>query len=92
MNDLLEFAMTAHGGQERWKGLQSVRAKLSVSGALWESKGMAGVLEGIEIEAQLHEQKVITDLPSRQKRFIFQPDLIFIESELGKADRACESS
>jgi hypothetical protein len=84
MNDLLEFAMTAHGGQERWKGLQSVRAKLSVSGALWESKGMAGVLEGIEIEAQLHEQKVITDLPSRQKRFIFRPDLIFIESELGK--------
>jgi hypothetical protein len=84
MNELLEFAIRAHGGQERWMDLRSVRAKLSVTGALWESQGVSEALKGIDIEASLHEQKVITDLPSQQKRYIFQPDLIIVESQSGK--------
>jgi hypothetical protein len=83
MNDVLASAITAHGGRERWKQLRSVRASLSVTGALWESVGKAGFLKGIEIEAQLHEQKVITELPSEKKRFRFQPELVVIESESG---------
>jgi hypothetical protein len=84
MNNLLQAAITAHGGQERWRHLRSMRASLSVTGALWESHGMADFLKEIEIEAQLHEQKVITNLPSRRKRFHFQPDLVVIESESGQ--------
>ena len=87
MNNLLESAITAHGGRERWKSLRSVRATLSVMGALWESVGKAGFLEGIEIEAQLHEQRVITELPSQKKRFLFQPELVVIESESGQKRR-----
>ncbi|HEY3900238.1 MAG TPA: hypothetical protein VGM54_16635 [Chthoniobacter sp.] len=84
MNQLLELAIAAHGGQGRWKHLRSLRANLSVTGALWASRGVAGWLKEIEIEAQLHEQKVITSLPSKKKRFIFQPDLVVIESESGQ--------
>jgi len=84
MTNLLESVITAHGGQKRWKQLQSVRSSLSVTGALWNSKGMADSLKGIEIEAWIHEQKVVTNLPLRKKRFLFQPDLVVIESESGQ--------
>jgi hypothetical protein len=81
MNNLLKSAVAGHGGQDRWKQLRSIRSSLSVTGALWESKGMADSLKGIEIEVWIHEQKVVTNLPLRKKRFIFQPDLLVIESE-----------
>jgi hypothetical protein len=84
MNNLLESAISGHGGQERWKELRSIRSTLSVTGALWESKGMIDPLIGIEIEVWIHEQKVVTNLPLRKKRFLFQPDLIVIESESGQ--------
>jgi hypothetical protein len=84
MNNLLKSAITGHGGQERWKQLRSVRSSLSVTGALWASKGMADSLIGIEIEVLIHEQKVITNLPLQKKRFFFQPDLLVIESESGQ--------
>ena len=45
MNNLLESAIAAHGGQERRKHLPSLRASLSVKGALWESHGMANLLK-----------------------------------------------
>ena len=83
MNNLLKSAVAGHGGQERWKQLRSVRSILSVTGSLWESKEMADSLVGIEIEVWIHEQKVITNLPLRKKRFLFQPDLLVIESESG---------
>jgi hypothetical protein len=84
MNNLLESAIAAHGGEERWRHLRSMRASLSVTGALWESQGRADFLKEIEIEVQLHEQKVVTNLPFEQKRFLFQPDLVVIESEAGQ--------
>ena len=87
MNNLLETAIVAHGGLERWKRLKSLKASLSVTGALWETVGKAGFLKDIEIDLQLHEQKFITELPSQKKRFIFQPKLVVIESESGQERR-----
>jgi len=63
MSELLTLALAAHGGLDRWNELTSIRARLSVTGGLFASKGTAGQLEGIEMEAQLHEQKVVTYLP-----------------------------
>jgi hypothetical protein len=38
MNDLLQLAVEAHGGLERWTQLTNVKASLSVTGNLWQLK------------------------------------------------------
>ena len=84
MSELLKSALAAHGGLDRWDKLRSIRATLSVSGALFASKGRAGQLEGIEIEAQLHEQKVVTYIAGKKRRWVFQPNSIVVEADSGK--------
>lgn len=36
MNDLLTIAVEAHGGLARWSQLKTVKANLSITGALWQ--------------------------------------------------------
>jgi hypothetical protein len=84
MSEFLKFALAAHGGLDRRDKLRSIRATLSVSGALLASKGRAGQLEGIEIEAQLHEQKVVTYIATKKKRWVFQPNSIVVEADSGE--------
>jgi hypothetical protein len=84
MSELLKSALAAHGGLDRWDKLRSIRATLSVSGALFASKGRAGQLGGIEIEAQLHEQKVVTYIAGEKRRWVFQPNSIVVEADSGE--------
>ena len=57
MNDLLDTAIEAHGGLERWNQLDSVSARLIQGGALWALKGQAGVLDDVVVTASLHEER-----------------------------------
>jgi hypothetical protein len=34
MNDLLQVAVNAHGGLERWNQLKTVKASVSITGAI----------------------------------------------------------
>jgi hypothetical protein len=65
--DLLAKAVAAHGGLDRWNQYASVRAAVSVGGALWAAKGRPGVLAYLTVEARLHEQRVTTHLNGRGK-------------------------
>jgi hypothetical protein len=44
MNHLLESAVAAHGGLDRWNQVKSITVDASVTGALWavKSKGDGG--------------------------------------------------
>jgi hypothetical protein len=84
MSELLTSALAAHGGLDRWNKLTSIRARLSVTGALFASKGIAGQLEGIEMEVQLHEQKVVTYFPAKKRRWVFQTNSIVVEADSGE--------
>ena len=55
MNDLLQVAVNAHGGLERWNQLKTVKASVSITGAIWQLKGKPDVLQDISIEAELHK-------------------------------------
>lgn len=83
MNDLLEFAIDAHGGLERWYQLDWIDADLSVTGAIWQVKGKPDLLNNIRIEAPLHAQRLVTHLVGQNKRFFFTPSRITIEGEDG---------
>jgi hypothetical protein len=38
MNELLQVAVNAHGGPERWNQLKTVKASVSITGAIWQLK------------------------------------------------------
>ena len=44
MNDLLAFALSAHGGLDRWNVFNSLSATASIDGAIWHIKGQPGML------------------------------------------------
>ena len=47
MSDLLNFAMKAHGGLERWKQVRNMQAKVTLNGTLWRIKGRPDGLSGV---------------------------------------------
>jgi hypothetical protein len=53
---LIELAIAAHGGRERWQELNRVRAHLHCGGVIWELKGHAGALDDINVDVDLHRQ------------------------------------
>jgi hypothetical protein len=84
MNELLELAVNAHGGLERWNQLKSVRASLSIAGGIFHLKGKPDVLKEVTIEAQLHKQILVMHYRDQQRRTTFEPELIVSETEEGQ--------
>jgi hypothetical protein len=83
MNDLLELAVEAHGGLKRWSQLTTVKASLSITGKLWQLKAQPNALKDIVVEAQLKRQRLTTHLIGKNRRAVFTPDRVSIESESG---------
>lgn len=84
MNDLLETAIGAHGGLERWNELDSVSARLIQGGALWALKGQAGVLDDVVVTASLHQERVShRPFGAPDRHSSFTPERVAIESDDG---------
>ncbi|MBQ0895399.1 hypothetical protein KBX37_20225 [Micromonospora sp. U56] len=85
VNELLEQAIAAHGGMDRWNELSSVSARVLGGGALWGLKGQEGVLDDVVTRAELHRQVARTtpfgrpDLSS-----VVTPDRVVIETAAGE--------
>jgi hypothetical protein len=47
MTDLLDLAVQAHGGMERWRQLSSIRVAASITGAIWFVKGQGDALKAV---------------------------------------------
>jgi hypothetical protein len=47
MSGLLNLAMKAHGGLERWKQVRNMQAKVTLNGTLWQIKGRPDGLSGV---------------------------------------------
>jgi len=61
MKDLLEFAVDAHGGMDRWNQLISVEGRFAIGGAIWGFKGVPGVFGDIDVALDLHTERVTID-------------------------------
>ena len=85
MKDLLEVAVAAHGGMNRWNQISKVKVHASITGAIWFVKGKGDVLKDVVIEAETHKEHLTMDFPRQNKRSIFDPNRIVIETEDGKA-------
>jgi hypothetical protein len=73
MNDLLQLAVDAHGGLTRWNQLKTVRASVSVTGVIWQVKGKPDALKDISIEAELHNERLMTHFNGQGVCTVFDP-------------------
>lgn len=58
MSDLLELAVQAHGGWERWQQLNKLTAHIAATGGLWRMKGWPDALADATVTIELHRQHV----------------------------------
>jgi hypothetical protein len=81
--ELLDTAIEAHGGRERWSEISSVRVEASITGAVWHLKGRPDVLKDVVISASTDHERLVMDFPGQDKRSIFEPNRIVIETATG---------
>jgi hypothetical protein len=85
MNELLELAVAAHGGLDRWLPYRSVSLELSVGGVLWELKGQAGLFANATYEADTHTQRAtLGRFGAPDRRVHFTPDRLVLETDTGE--------
>ncbi|MGO4287570.1 hypothetical protein [Bosea sp. TAB14] len=84
MNDLLAFAVAAHGGLDRWNTFTSVRTDLSIDGAIWHAKQVPGLLLDKVFEADTRLQRLtVTPFGGGDSHLVFTPARLSIEGRDG---------
>jgi hypothetical protein len=81
MNDLLALGLEAHGGLRRWNDFKTLKAELSIDGAIWHAKQQPGLLAGKIFEIDTHtEWLTITPFTADDRRSVFVPDRLVLET------------
>ena len=83
MSNLLELAVKAHGGLDRWNKVQAIKVAASITGAIWYVKGKPDFLKNVVLTADTRNERLTVDFPGQNKRARFEPSRIVIETESG---------
>jgi hypothetical protein len=83
MNELLSFAVKAHGGLERWNELKAIKVSASITGAIWFVKGKGDFLKNVVLTVETKNERLVVDFPGQDRRAIFEPNRIVIETATG---------
>ena len=73
MNDLLDSAVAAHGGLDRWNQVKSITFDASITGAFWHLKGKGDALKHVRLEVDTTRQLVTIEFAGQDKRSVFEP-------------------
>lgn len=86
MTDLLDLAIDAHGGWDRWQKLSKVTVRANIGGPLWGLKGQADApLDDVRITAVLHAQHVeASPFKVPGTRTVYEPARVAIEADDGR--------
>lgn len=79
MNELLNLAIKAHGGLDRWNKVKAIKVAASITGAIWYVKGRPDVLKNVVLTAETRNERVTVDFPGQDKRTVFEPSRVVIE-------------
>jgi hypothetical protein len=90
-SELLDLAVKAHGGLERWNKVNAIKVAASITGAIWFVKGKGDVLKNVVLTAQTRNERVTVDFPGQDKRAVFEPNRIVIEKVDGTLIKACDN-
>ena len=85
MSDLLELALQAHGGLDRWRLVQALDLRLTIGGALYRMKGFPEGLPSAAVRVDPC-RPAVTTLPylTASARGLFTPDRVWIEEADGQ--------
>jgi hypothetical protein len=83
MNDLLQTAVDAHGGLERWNQINSIQLAASITGEIWKIKGQEGYLNNVVMNIDTRRERMVTDFPGQDKRITFEPHQLLMERKDG---------
>jgi hypothetical protein len=83
MDDLLETAVTAHGGSDRWNQITSITVDASIGGAFWSLKNQGDALKQIRFEVATVRQHLTMDFIGQDKRSVFDSDRVEIQRSGG---------
>lgn len=85
MSDLLDLAIDAHGGWERWRQIEALRAHVGIGGAIWSVKGWPGIFDDAEVSIETRRQHVeYTPFVEAGRRSVFEPERTAIVTESGE--------
>ena len=83
MNELLNLAVKAHGGLDRWNKVKAIKVAASITGAIWYVKGKPDVLKNVVLTSETRAERVTVDFPGQDKRASFEPNRIAITTANG---------
>lgn len=79
MNDLLQTAVAAHGGLKRWQEITTLKVAASITGAIWFVKSQGDYLKNIVMTVDTKLERLDTEFPGQDKRFVFEPPKLAME-------------
>lgn len=88
MSDLLDLAVKAHGGLERWNKVKAIKVAASITGAIWFVKSKGDFLKNVVLTADTQSERLMVDFPGQDKRARFEPNRIVIETGNGTLTEA----
>jgi hypothetical protein len=81
---VIDDAVNAHGGRDRWLAVTSLSAPVSIGGSLWPGKGHDGAFADAAVFIDPHRQHVeFSGFGPRRLRTWFEPDLVSVRAEDG---------
>jgi hypothetical protein len=83
MTELLNLALKAHGGLDRWNQVKAIKVNASITGAIWYVKGKPDVLKNVVLTAETRNERVTVEFPGQDKRAKFEPSRVVIETADG---------
>ena len=84
MSELLDIAIKAHGGLDRWNKVKAIKTAASLTGAIWFVKGRGDVLKNVDILAETKREQLTMDFPGQDKRTVFEPNRVDVETSRGE--------
>jgi hypothetical protein len=82
-SELLDLAVKAHGGLDRWNKVKAIKVGASITGAIWFVKGKGDVLKNVVLTADTGTERLTVDFAGQDRRAIFEPNRIVIETVNG---------
>jgi hypothetical protein len=81
---VIDDAVKAHGGLDRWLAVTSLSAPLSIGGSLWADRGHDGVLADAAVFIDPHRQHVeFSGFGPQRLRIWFEPRLVTVRTQDG---------
>lgn len=88
MSKLLDFAIQAHGGWDRWQQITTLNAHVSIAGGLWPLKGWPGIFSDARVALSTHRQQIeFTPFDTANTHTLFEPGRVAIADEDGEVFR-----